>query len=172
MADERLFTRDELFAEIERTWTELNDALDGLSADQMTGPQDPAGWTVKDHVSHMAAWDDWAFFLMQGKPGWDGLGISEALYRDGDEDSTNAAIHALHAGKSADEARADLVAAHEQLMALATMLDDGGLAAPYRPRTVDDPPERIIPPVSSVLYGTTAEHYAEHTGWFLALAGE
>jgi hypothetical protein len=92
--------------------------------------------------------------------------------REGDEDTTNAAIRDNHAGRTPAEARAALGAAHAQLMALTRPMDDPALAAPYRPRTADDDPARTIPPVSNVLYGTTAEHYAEHLGWLRALAGE
>jgi hypothetical protein len=172
MADERLFTRDELFDEIDRRWSELNAALDALPPDRLTGPRDAAGWTVTDHINHMAAWDEWATHLLQGRPGWEGLGISETLYKEGDEDTTNATIRDNHAGRTPAEARAALGAAHAQLMVLTRPMDDRALATPYRPRTTDDDPARTIPPVSNVLYGTTAEHYAEHLGWLRTLAGE
>lgn len=164
-------TKGHLLAEINAAWAALNETLDAMTADQLTGPTDAAGWTVKDHMAHMAAWDDWAIALLDGVPGWEGLGVSETIYFEGDEDTTNEAIRQRYAGKSAAAVRADLLTAHERVMDRLEALSEAQVAAPYRDRRDDDPPERTIPPVANVIYGATAEHYVEHLGWLRAIAG-
>ncbi|MEZ4519502.1 MAG: ClbS/DfsB family four-helix bundle protein [Chloroflexota bacterium] len=171
MSDKNDWTKAELLAEIDTAWAALNEALDNLPPERMTSPTDEVGWSVKDHVSHLAAWDTWAVYLLQGKPGWEGLGIDEAVYKQGNDDATNAAIYPLHAGKSPAKTRADLLAAHDELMALIAPMDDAVMAGPYRALRPGEPADRVLPSTGNILYGTTAEHYTEHLGWFLELAG-
>ncbi|HQF70663.1 MAG TPA: maleylpyruvate isomerase N-terminal domain-containing protein, partial [Promineifilum sp.] len=77
MTDFYVFAKDALLDEIGRAWDELNRALDELTPTQMSGPTDANGWRVQDHLSHMGAWHNWARLRMQGRPTWEGLGISE-----------------------------------------------------------------------------------------------
>ena len=49
--------RDELLQHYQTTRTELQAAIDGLTASQMTEPSID-GWSVKDHLLHLATWDE------------------------------------------------------------------------------------------------------------------
>jgi hypothetical protein len=68
-------TKEFLLEEIDKAWKDLNRFLDNLSSDQMTAITDSQGWNVKDHLSHIAAWERSINFFLQGKERFDGLGI-------------------------------------------------------------------------------------------------
>ena len=165
MTDFHVLTRDALLDEIGRAWAELNDALDSLAPAQMSEPTDANGWRGQDHLSHIGAWHNWARLRMQGRPTWEGLGITEADVSSGDTDTANAAIRARHAAKTPAEARAFLTETHDLLVAQVAGLDEAALPLPFRALGPNEPADRVIPPVSHILYESTVEHYREHLGW-------
>ena len=165
MTDFHVLTKDALLDEISRTWAELNGALDALTPEQLSGPTDANGWRVQDHLSHMGQWHNWARLRVQGRPSSEGLGITEDEIRGGDTDIINAAIRARHADKTAAEARAFLNETHDLLVALVVAMDAAALPLPFRALGPDEPPDRVIPPASHIIYESTAGHYIEHLGW-------
>jgi hypothetical protein len=50
--------RDRLFKDLERARDELRASYQGLSDDQMTPPGAVGDWSVRDVLSHIAAWDE------------------------------------------------------------------------------------------------------------------
>ena len=50
-------TKVELMQQTDSTWTALQDALNRLDETQLTMAKDNAGWAVKDHILHLAAWE-------------------------------------------------------------------------------------------------------------------
>ena len=170
MTDFYVFTKAALLDEIGRAWDELNHALDDLTPEQMSGPTDANGWRVQDHLSHMGAWHNWARLRPQGRPTWEGLGITEADVSSGDTDTANAAIRARHAAKTPAEARAFLTETHDLLLAHIAGLDEAVLPLPFRALGPDEPADRVIPPVSHIVYESTAGHYREHLEWLRSYA--
>jgi hypothetical protein len=77
---ERRYTKADLLHEIDDAWSTLTAALDELTEAQMTDVQDAAGWTVTDHLMHIAAWERSVVVFLQGQPRHVGLGIEEHLY--------------------------------------------------------------------------------------------
>jgi hypothetical protein len=165
MADERLFTRDELFDEIDRRWSELNAALDALPPDRLTGPRDAAGWTATDHINHLAAWANSIVALLQGRPRHEVLGIDESLYLSRDFDVENAAIQQNMAALTAGEARANLRAVHQALVDEVARLTDADLARPYRHYLPNEPRDDDGPTAEAMVRGDTIDHYGEHLAW-------
>jgi hypothetical protein len=168
MTEQPITTKVDLLAEIERTWPVLNTALDRLTPPQLT-ITDAQGWTVKDHVVHIAAWERSVVFLLQGQPRHEGLGVAEALYEQDDVDAINAAIQQQHAELSFAGALEQLRSVHGQIMALLDTLSDADLQQPYRHYLPDEPGEGEGPPVINVIYGNTADHFREHQEWIDAL---
>lgn len=151
-----------------RAWVELNATLDHLTPEQLSDLTDANGWRVQDHIAHMAAWNNWALLRRQGRPSWEGLGVSEADVKGGDNDRINAAIVAANAGKTASEARIFLFDTHQALLALVKASDEAALAGPFRELGPNEPPDRAVPPLWKVIYETTADHYEDHLRWMHA----
>lgn len=158
-----------LMAAIDRDWALLTGALGQLAPADFTAHLDDQGWTVKDHVVHLAAWERSVLFLLTGRPRHAGLGIDAELYLSGGEDAINAAITAANKQISTDAALAELRVVHTELLAVLAPLDDADLQRRYRNYLPDEPGEGDGPPVLSVVYGNTAHHYAEHLPWIEAL---
>lgn len=95
----------------------LEAALDRLGPEQLAGSADAQGWTVKDHLTHLAAWERSMTYLLRGRPRHEGLGVPEETYQRGDVDATNAAIYARAKDRAPDDALADFRDAHRELLA-------------------------------------------------------
>ncbi|HUP28153.1 MAG TPA: DinB family protein [Chloroflexia bacterium] len=163
------YTKSDLLGEIENTWPALNEALDQLSDEQMTGPKDAEGWAVKDHLSHMAAWERSMVYLLQGKPRHEGLGVPEDLYLNASEDEFNAAIQRKCNDQTAAEALTDLRDVHSQLMGLLEKMSDEDLRKPYRHFLPNEPGKADDAPILNRVHGNSAWHFREHLGWIQSL---
>lgn len=164
-------TVNELLGEIDAEWTELQLFLDGLSPAQLTGPVDAVGWTAKDHLSHLAAWEGSLVALFQGKPRHEALGIDKPLFESDDYDASNAAIRQLHAGESIGEVLGNLNQTHEALLAELNKLSDDDLRKPQAAFLPDDSDADGSYPVGSLVRGDTVEHYGEHQEYIAKIVG-
>jgi hypothetical protein len=162
--------KTDLLLAIDQAWREISAALDRLSEAQSTTIRDAQGWTVKDHVMHMAAWERSMVYFLQGLPRHAGLGIDATLYLEGSVDAINAAIQQQSQDFTLAAVRAELRDTHQQMMLLLYPLTDADLHKPYRHYLPDEPGEGDGPPAINLIYGNTAEHFAEHLGWIQALA--
>ena len=159
----------ELLADIEREWNALQDYLSRLSQAQICDVRDAQGWSIKDHLVHLAYWERSALFFLQGKPRHAGLEVPESLYLDGGFDQINAAIQEAHKDISLAEAEALLKDVHRKMLERIGKLGDADLNKPYRRFQPDEPGVGEGPPALNVIYSNTAWHYAEHLAWAKAL---
>lgn len=166
------FPRDKeaLLTGIRQSRTALEATLDRLGPEQLAGPADAQGWSVKDHLAHLAAWERSMAYLLRGRPRHEGLGVPEETYLRAGVDEVNAAIHARTRDRSPDEALADFRDAHRELLAALEPLSYDDLLRPYSHYLPDEPGEETGEPVLTRLLGNTTEHYAEHLGWIEDLA--
>ncbi len=169
MSESRITTKDELLAQIDRNWKALHTALDGLTEAQVTTIRDAQGWTVKDHIIHLTAWERSAVCFLQRKPRHDGLGVDETTFLKGDDDQTNAVIYKQRKNQTLAETLAQFRDVHHQLLELLKPLTDADLQQPYRHYLPDEPGEGDGPPALRVISGNSAQHYAEHQSWIVTL---
>jgi hypothetical protein len=172
LGESRMETRHskaELVGEIAGAWTDLNTALEGLTPAQMTEIRDAQGWTVKDHLLHMAAWARGVVGFLQGQPLHAGLGVEEQLLLAGDEDATNAVLQEQGKDMSLADALTELRGVHNQLLKVIEPLSDDDL---YRANSDFQPAasgERDERPVIGLIYGNSAHHWREHLKWIESL---
>jgi hypothetical protein len=167
MTEHPVITKAELLATIDPAWIALHTALDRLSDSQMTTIQDAQGWTVKDHIIHLAAWERSVVFFLQGEPRYAGLGVDQALFKNGTFDEINAAIFQQHKEMPLAEAMMQLHTVHKRLIALLGPLADADLQKPYReymPDAIGD--DRLA---IDVIYDNTTDHFKEHLDWIEAM---
>ena len=163
-------TKQELLDAIERDWLALQSALAGMDARHMSSIRDAEGWSVKDHLVHLAAWERSAVHFLQGRPRHAALGVDQSIYERHDFEEINAAIQRQAADITPQQAQEELESVHKQLLALLEPLGDEELHRPYSsylPEEADD--DRLV---IDVLYGNSAHHFREHLGWVAALAAK
>jgi uncharacterized damage-inducible protein DinB len=123
---------------------ELLAAIDGLSDEQMTDPS-LDGWSVKDHLAHLALWDD----VRAGEVVRISAGHDSAHRMTGEQDALyNALAYDLRASLSLAQVRWELANSRQRLLEA---------IAAATPRGLD-----------GSLYGEAglhSGHEAAHTGW-------
>ena len=169
MAKHPANTKAELLATIEQAWIALNETLDRLSDRQMTTIRDAQGWTVKDHLIHLTAWERSVVFFLQGQPRHAGLGVDRALYQNRDYEEINAAIFQQRKEMPLAEAKAQIQQVHRQLIELLLPLTDADLRKPYRAYLPDEPGDDRL--AIDVIYSNTTGHFNDHLDWIKTLVG-
>jgi uncharacterized damage-inducible protein DinB len=65
----------ELLTLIEQSRQTLEEALNRLSEAQLTELKDAQGWSVKDHLTHLAAWERGMVDLLEYRARYEGMGL-------------------------------------------------------------------------------------------------
>jgi len=169
MSEQPQNIKNKLLADIEREWGAIIQSLEHLSETQITDLRDPQGWSVKNHLGHLAFWERGVCYYLQGKPRHLGMEITEELLLQGDYDQINAAIQRAQQGMSLVEVQALIHYCHRQLLKHVMQMTEADLLKPYRRYRLDEDGEGEGPPVLCMLYGNTAEHFSEHHQWIEAL---
>ena len=156
-------TKQELIEHTTAEWEALVSYVDGLTDDQWTGSKDAAGWSVKDHVSHVTLWDRAVIEALRHQvPMQETLAISESAWSAGSFDPMNEEIRHLSVEESVDRVRADRDATWTDLVALMGELSDEQLTRSGAEAGLAVGPGPLDEPVLQVLKDYWGTHYAEH----------
>jgi len=68
----------ELRAQLDAGLAPFLAVIDRLSAPPLTELRDAAGWTVRDHLTHLAAWADGVAALLRREDRWAAMGLTIA----------------------------------------------------------------------------------------------
>lgn len=158
-------TKADLERCLDDAWNRLWQRIDTFDPGQLDGPADPAGWTAKDHLGHLATWERSMTFLLRGRPRHEGLGVAEELYLTGDDDAINAAIQARTKDRSLEDVLVDLRATHQRLRSQVAAMTDEELQRPYAYFLPDEPGKDSGEPILSRISGNGDRHFAEHLGY-------
>src|SRR5829696_7217008 len=144
-------------------WNTFVTYLDGLTAEQWTEPRDAAGWSVKDHVSHVTHWDRAVIAALRNQvPMRDTLGISETAWSAGSFDPMNEEIRHLANTAGVDRVRADRDATWTDLVALMDELSEEQLGQSGTEAGLAVGTGSLDEPVLQVLAEYWGAHYTEH----------
>jgi uncharacterized damage-inducible protein DinB len=143
--------RDALLQHYRQMREDLLGAVDGLSDNQMTETT-LDGWSVKDHLAHLALWDE----IRAAEVARISAGHASAWRMNGEQDAAyNALGYALRQRLSLDQVRWELASSRQKLL---------DVIAAATPRGLD-----------GSLYGEAglrSTHEAQHTGWIRRWRGE
>ncbi len=136
--------RDALLRHYREMREELLSAIDGLSDEALSEPS-LDGWSVKDHLAHIAFWDD----IRAAEVARISAGHDSAWRMNGEQgEAYNALGYELRRGLSLDQVRWELATSRQRLLdAIAPATARGLDASLY-----GDAPLRTL-------------HEAEYTGW-------
>lgn len=159
-------TKEQLLTDIHHGWQTMQAFLGAFSPAQLTGPTDAAGWTAKDHLIHLAVWEQGILALLNGESRPAAMGVDLIVWQAADYDQINALIQLTHQDRPLDEVFAFWRDVHQRLIAQIETLTDAELARPYH--TFNAGPEHEQP-ITVWISNNTYEHYAEHQPWIAAL---
>lgn len=167
MSDEIQVTPAELVRRMQQGWDEFQAYLKTLTVEQMTLPTDAAGWTVKDHLMHLAVWEDGIYALLRRQSRPERMGLDAKTWESGDYDRMNAVIQQRHHDKSLEDVLNSFQESHRRLVDHLQTLADADLMRPYRDYAPNSTTDR---PVYAYIVGNTYGHYEEHLPWIDAIA--
>jgi len=159
----------ELITAIDSAWEELLSFLHTVVSSHVS-TRDDNGWTVKDHVTHIAVWEDSVSILFRGGLRHEALGIDESSYLVSSFDQINEVIRERFKAIPLTQAIRQLEEVHSELMTRVTALSEADLKTtvrdyfPQAPRTDDRP-------MMTFIYDNTADHFIEHLQWMRELLG-
>jgi uncharacterized damage-inducible protein DinB len=143
----------------------LERAIEGRSERELTELRDAAGWSVKDHLYHLAAWERGMIYLLQKRPRDEGMGIDERSFIELDADAINAIIFEQHKDLPLSEVLETFDAVHRDMVSLLSTMSWSDLARAYSYYAPDEPGETRDQPVLYWVFGNTAGHFEEHCAW-------
>ncbi len=143
--------KDALLDHYRTTRKELLAAIEGLTDEQMTEPSID-GWSVKDHLAHIALWDD----IRTSEVIRISAGYDSAWRMTGEQDATYGAMgHDLRVGLSLRQVRWELAESRRKLLEAISAATPRGL--------------------DGSLYGEAglkSGHERQHVGWIKRWRGE
>jgi len=146
----------ELMERIHRGWYALERAISDLS-DQQIGHSTAGEWSIKDNLTHLAAWEEIMRQCHLHKlPLAEATGLPAEKLHGLNENTLNALLHERDQGKTVPEALTYFRHTHQQLLADLEPLSFDVLMAPRYP---EDPQKR---PLLGWVIGNTYDHYQEH----------
>lgn len=153
--------KDALLENIGRHRAELEEVIRSLSNDQLVAA--PAGgWSIRDHLAHITAWEQSAIALLNRRPRHEGLGVSQATYQGHDVDAVNNEIYSKHSQRPVEDVLAEFRQSFQELLAVLQRMSDEDLRKPYSHYLPDEPGEETGAPVLEWVAGNTYHHYVEH----------
>lgn len=155
-------TKAEVLSRVDSGWNDLQNYLASLSFEQVLNPTDAAGWTAKDHLTHLAAWEDSVWALLEGKPRAEYMGLTPELWATEDYDAINAVLREKYKDMDIGALREWFFGVHERLVEKVRSLSEAELMRPYN--TYQPGSKWDLPAIHWVIIDTY-EHYEEHQQW-------
>lgn len=161
-------TREDLMRQIESSWNEFQTYLAALTEEQLTRPTDAAGWTAKDHLSHLASWERAAFALLEGKSKREAIHIAPETWEQGD-DPINAVIQQRYQRMPLNEVMQTLRQNHELLLKKLNTMTEEDLLLPYHHYQPGSTDKRSL---IEWMPWETYYHYRDHKDWLAAIVAQ
>ncbi len=160
-----------LLRKIDQSWSALQAHLAALSEQQMTELRDSQGWNVRDHITHLAAWEQSIVNLFEDKPRSLALGVAPEKFTTTGIDEINETARRMGLSLDGGQALAELRRSHAHLTAAIGRMADADLSLPLesyfsQARRGDQRP------VYQLILLNTNLHFDEHRGWIGSLSGK
>lgn len=166
---EWITTKQQLLDSLAEAHPQLEAFLNVLTPQQWSHPRDAAGWAVKDHLAHLAAWQDGITALLRYQPRWPAMGLSSDFVESSPIDTINDVIFQQHKDKSPEDVRAMFSASRTRFVAVLSELSDDDLHETYAHYQPFDTGTDSGAPILNWVVGNTSGHIMEHLPWMRAI---
>ena len=140
----------------------------GHSEAQLTELRDAAGWSVKDHLAHLAPWAFGMADLLIKRPRWFAMGLTlEQWDANFETDAMTELLYEADKNRSLADVMTLFRSANTRLAwAVETLESDANLLMPYRRfQPFEQPPNDSADPIWPRLVGNSFGHIDEHLEW-------
>ncbi|MCZ7571367.1 MAG: ClbS/DfsB family four-helix bundle protein [Ardenticatenaceae bacterium] len=165
-------TKADLVARIIGARRALDQVIGSLGESELeaSGPDD--GWSVKDHLAHLAAWEEGIAALLQRRPRWEAMGLDLETVLANDEAGINAMIERRNKARSLQAVLSAFGQAQHDLLDALEPLTDADLFKGYSHYQPDEPGRDNGAPIIGWIIGNTYAHYEEHQRYIEALIAQ
>ncbi len=124
--------RAQLLEAIAASWNACVALIDRLSDEQWTAATDSRGWTVKDHVAYVTAWENVVIEVFRNRsPQYATLQISKTDWAASGIEGADAMIHARKAGQSLRRVMHNRDITHARIVTILSDLPEADLRRPF-----------------------------------------
>jgi hypothetical protein len=149
----------------------LESVIEGRSEQELTELRDAGGWSVKDHLYHLAVWERGIRYLLQELPRHEGMELTEQQFNELDTDEMNAVIFEKNKDRSLEDVMQVFHDEHqtmvEYLASPAITWED--LNRPFVHYAPGEEGDYKKEPVLYWVFGNTAGHFDMHQAWIEAI---
>jgi hypothetical protein len=158
--------REDVLANIREARAELEASFAGLSEKQLTGPMTDGGRTIKDHLSHITAWQRRALAVIDGKHPCEGFGIDRETFDTlPDVHAINEILYRRNRNRSLDDVIEDFRSTHQTVERTVEAMSQDDLQ-----RELTGPVAQRFPRVIDLVNFNIARHDRVHIKDIRALA--
>lgn len=159
--------KTEVLHRIDDGWRRLTQLVDEIDAKTFVKPGKD-GWSPKDHVAHVTAWEEFLLAILEKRDRYEGMGA--AHLREKDTDEINNAVIESRRRLSPEAVRSAFAGTHRKVRSAIESLSDSDLQRPraeYQPDTEDAETgeESLLDEIEWNTWG----HYEKHIEWLAAL---
>lgn len=159
---EETVNKTELLENMDAGWDDLLAFVASLTPEQQSIPTDAAGWTVKDHLIHLAIWQDGVLAMLEGENRIAAMGVPQEVWNTRDFDQINAVIQQAHKDKDASTVMQELHTSKARFFAKVTTLSEEDFQRP-------NPDSPVGTRMIEYIMGDSYDHYHEHLPWMQAI---
>lgn len=148
-----------------RLWTFVN----GLTPEQFTAHTDAAGWTIRDHLYHLAMWEWGIVALLRHEGRWEAMGLDSQFVHTSDIDAINEKLREAGKNLSTQETLDLLRRVQNDFDREIASMSDGDILKTYNDFTNEQRDDNDKRPILLWLVNDSSRHYEEHLPWMAAL---
>lgn len=154
-------TTAEVLERIRTSRAEFEVVVAPLADARLVAAGPDAGWSIKDHIAHLTAWEQIALGSLRGTPEHVLYGVDERAIETLEINGLNDLLYRRDRAQTLPQVLEGFRNSHAEIVSYITNMTDADLQAPLAPD--DDRPR------GAKIAGDTYEHYAEHTKWIREL---
>lgn len=167
--DEDKITKAQLLQRIAVSWQALQEVLNGLDETILKRPEPESGWSISDHIFHLAAWERGIAFLLTQRSRPEGMGITDEQWRALTMDEINEDVHRAGQRRLPAEVLAIGRQSHQEMLDALAGLSEADLHLDYS--NFDPSVAPTDRPIVGWIIGNTFEHYDEHLDYIRSMLG-
>ncbi len=155
-------TKADLLERMAATYETAESLIASHTETTLSTPLHDGGWSIKDHLAHLTAWELGIVVLLQKGDRFGAMGIDENVTNIRDTDAINEVLSKLHQDRPFATVLSQFRQTRQDLLNELAPLSDEDLQKPYKFYQHQAEGEYVGNPIMGWLAGDTYDHYAEH----------